>query len=178
MAITQVCPGPSSQTYTVTVTDANQCTASKTVTVTVNDVSCGPKKQNVTICYYGVTQCVSEKIAERYLKLGATLGGCGSGAARTGYEQSPLEPVLNLSVRAYPNPTTGQVMVEAQSPVAGTATFEVLNTMGRAVQQKTQELFEGLNEVPFDLATQPAGNYLIRCRDVLGRQAVVRINKQ
>jgi hypothetical protein len=177
-AITQVCPGPSSQTYTVTVTDANQCTASKMVTVTVNDVRCGPQKQNVTICYYGITQCVSEKIAERYLKLGATLGGCGSSAIRTGYEESTSEPALSLSVRAYPNPTTGRVMVEVQSPEAGTATFEVLNAMGRTVQQKTQELAEGLNEVPFELVTQPAGNYLIRCRDSLGRQAVVRINKQ
>ncbi len=33
---------------------------------------------NVTICYYGVTQTVKPKIATRYLKIGATVGACGS----------------------------------------------------------------------------------------------------
>lgn len=31
----------------------------------------------MTICYYGVTLKVSQKIAQRYMKLGATPGGCG-----------------------------------------------------------------------------------------------------
>ena len=31
----------------------------------------------VTICYYGVTMKVSQKIAKRYYKIGATPGGCG-----------------------------------------------------------------------------------------------------
>lgn len=30
----------------------------------------------VTICYYGVTMKVSQKIAKRYFKLGATEGSC------------------------------------------------------------------------------------------------------
>ena len=30
-----------------------------------------------TICYYGVTLKVSEKIAKRYIRLGATYGACG-----------------------------------------------------------------------------------------------------
>ena len=30
-----------------------------------------------TICYYGVTLKVTNKIAERYMKLGATMGACG-----------------------------------------------------------------------------------------------------
>ena len=35
-----------------------------------------PEKE-VTICYYGVTMKVSQKIAKRYFKLGATEGPCG-----------------------------------------------------------------------------------------------------
>lgn len=31
----------------------------------------------VTICYYGVTLTVSQKVAKRYIKLGATPGPCG-----------------------------------------------------------------------------------------------------
>ena len=40
----------------------------------------GPGKEEsstVTICYYGVTMQVSQKIAKRYMKLGATMGACG-----------------------------------------------------------------------------------------------------
>jgi hypothetical protein len=36
-----------------------------------------PEKDGMeTICYYGVTLKVSEKIAKRYVKLGATYGAC------------------------------------------------------------------------------------------------------
>lgn len=37
-----------------------------------------PEKDGLeTICYYGVTMQVSQKIAKRYYKLGATPGVCG-----------------------------------------------------------------------------------------------------
>ncbi len=45
----------------------NQPVAVKTVTV-------APPEDLVTICYYGVTMRVREKIAERYLRIGATCG--------------------------------------------------------------------------------------------------------
>ncbi len=98
--------------------------------------------------------------------------------ARIGYDEQATKTGLSLSVRAYPNLTTGRVLAEVQSPVAGMGTFEVLSTLGRAVQQKAQELTKGFNEVPFDLSAQTTGTYLIRCRDALGRQAVVRVNRQ
>ena len=41
-----------------------------------------------TICYYGVTLKVSEKIAKRYVKLGATYGACGE-------QQNPCLACLN-----------------------------------------------------------------------------------
>jgi hypothetical protein len=40
--------------------------------VPVPDKEDGP----VTICYYGVTLTVAQKVAKRYLKLGATKGAC------------------------------------------------------------------------------------------------------
>ncbi len=161
----------------MTVTDASQCTVTKDVTVTVQDVRCGSNGSGVKMCYQGREVCVAPYLVPTYQRYGATLGPCNNGTLRISYEPA-LPPVLNLSVRAYPNPTTGRVLVEVQSSVAGVAQFEVVDTRGHAVQQKTQDLTEGLNEVPFDLGAQPAGNYLIRCRDILGRQAVVRVNKQ
>ncbi|GHB58136.1 FG-GAP-like repeat-containing protein [Persicitalea jodogahamensis] len=171
----QVCPQVTT-TYTVTSTDANGCTASQQVTVTVNDVRCGNKNQNVTICYYGVTQCVSEKIAKRYLRLGATIGGCGNNA-RIGVEETTNAP-LQLSVKAFPNPVQDAVTLEVLAPGAGVATFQVLDLTGRTRQTKSKHLVEGLNEVGFRLGTLPAGMYLIRAVDALNRQGVVKVSKQ
>ncbi len=166
-----------STTVTYQVRDAAGNTVECSFQVSVTLPSCGNKNQNVQICYYGVTQCVSEKIAERYLKLGATLGPCNVGNTRISYEET-TPARLTLSLQAYPNPTSDQLTVLVQSPMAGMAQFEVVNAQGRAVQQQAQQLNEGLNQVAFDLTAQPAGNYLIRCRDALGRQAVVRVNRQ
>jgi hypothetical protein len=173
----QLCP-ITNTTYTVTVTDANGCATTQEVTITVQDIRCGPQKQNVTICYYGVTQCVSEKIAKNYLKLGATLGSCGTGNTRVSYEPqtSPLLP--QLSLKAYPNPVQDAVTVEVLSSVAGTANFEVLDAAGRARQSRKQDLQEGVNDVVFRLGTLPTGVYLIRSVNALGHQGVVRVNKQ
>lgn len=173
----QVCP-TATTTYIVTVTDENGCTAKGSVKVTVKDVRCGPGNQNVTICYYGVTQCVTEKIAERLLKVGATLGSCGTGSARLGAEEAAAEKTLTLSVLAFPNPTTGTVTVRIQNPASGPALLDVLDLAGRPQQQRVENLTEGANEIQFDLSRQASGTYLIRCRDALGRQAVVRVHRQ
>ena len=118
----RVCPLQTT-TYTVTVTDANGCTNMGEVTVTVQDVRCGNRNQNVTICYYGVTMCVSEKIAKNYLKLGATIGGCSTDNARLAAEETGQLPSgnasLQLSLKAYPNPVHDAVTVEVLAPTAG-----------------------------------------------------------
>ena len=173
-----VCP-ETTMTYEVTVEDGNGCvSAEDEVTVEVQDVRCGNKLNKVEICYYGVTQCVSQKIAKRYLRLGATLGNCGSGAgARIGYEASQTTP-LQLSLKAYPNPVHDAVTVEVLSPSAGQGTFEVLDMTGVARQSRIKYLEEGLNEVHFRLGKLPAGLYLIRAVDSSNRQGVVKVIKQ
>ncbi len=173
-----VCP-ETTTTYSVTVTDGNGCPSLPAqVTVRVQDVRCGNKNQNVTICYYGVTQCVSEKIAQRYLKLGATLGGCGSSAARLNYEAETADVPLTLSLKAYPNPVQDVVTVQVLSPTAGWGTFEVLDVAGRVRQSRQEHLSEGLNEVKLRLGTLPTGVYLIRCVDEAGQQATVRVSRE
>ncbi len=173
-----VCP-ETTTTYTVTATDANGCESpERQVTVEVQDVRCGNKLNKVEICYYGVSQCVSEKIAKRYLRLGATLGSCGSGtAARIGYEGQQTTP-LQLTLKAYPNPVVDVVTVEVLSPLAGAASFQVVDLQGRARQSRTEKLVEGRNEIQFRLGSLPTGIYLIRATDALNNHGVVRVSKQ
>lgn len=149
------------------------------MTVDVQDVRCGPVQQNVAICYYGITQCVPEKIAARLLKVGATLGGCSTGnnAARLGVEETG-EATVKLSLKAFPNPVQDLVTVEVLAPRAGTAHFSVMDVAGRPLQQRSEQLTEGLNEVQFRLGTLPTGIYLIRAVDEESRQGVVRVSKQ
>jgi hypothetical protein len=51
--------------------------AISTASVTTSQADAAPKSNLVTICYYGVTMQVSQKIATRYVKIGAKYGACG-----------------------------------------------------------------------------------------------------
>ena len=165
-------------TYSLTVADGFGCLAFTETTVSVQDVSCGRRGNKVTICYYGVTQCVPNKIAKRYLRLGATLGGCGNGNARIGYEVASDEVPLELSLKSYPNPVQDAVTVEVLSPAAGQGTFEVLDLQGVARQTRTKYLQEGRNEVVFRLGSLPPGVYLIHGVDSSNRRATVKVSKE
>lgn len=173
---------PGSYTLSATCTQ-NGCTgpASARLSLIINPApggnACGPKNQYVTICYYGVTQCVTEKIAARYLKLGATLGGCGTGNARLAAEEVSERP-LKLSLKAYPNPAQDIVTLEVNAVVAGPAQLEIIDQQGRTLQRRTEELVQGTNEISFALGRQSAGSYFIRCQDVRGQQAMVRVQKE
>ncbi|GHB58263.1 choice-of-anchor Q domain-containing protein [Persicitalea jodogahamensis] len=175
--VINVCP-EATTTYTVTVTDANGCTSNpQEVTVTVNDVRCGNKNQNVTICYYGVTQCVSDKIADRYLKLGATLGACGSGTnTRIGVPETTDAP-LQLSLKALPNPVHDATTLEVLSPNAGIATFELIDVTGLKRRTYHENLVEGTNKIELNLGHLSSGIYLIKVVDAKNRPAAVRIIK-
>ncbi len=177
-ATIQVCPKETT-TYTVSVTSPGGCATIKSVVVNAIDVRCGAGNSGIKMCYRGQEICVAPYLVPTYQRYGATLGSCVVNIpARIGVEAEKSEAVMILAMKAYPNPTRGLVTVEVQSIVAGEAQFEVMDISGRAIQQKTQQLIEGHNEVQFDLSTQAQGNYLIRCRDTLGREAVVRVNRQ
>ena len=56
-------------------------------------VEAAPAAHLVTICYYGVTMMVSEKIAKRYLRIGARCGSCDM-------EEEEWAPLLYQSTSA------------------------------------------------------------------------------
>ncbi len=163
--------------YTVTVTDGNNCTASAEVTVIVADVRCGNKNDKVLVCHNGKEMCLTPNAVAGHLDHGDKLGSCPTGTnARIGFETSESVP-FQLALRAYPNPTTHMVKVEIQSQVAGPVQLDLLDMLGRPVTQQTEQLREGLNEITVNLGAQATGVYLLRCRDPLGRQAVLKVSK-
>ncbi len=67
------------------------------------------------------------------------------------------------TARAYPNPFGAALNLALQSPVAGTATVEVRDGLGRSVRTYRPVLAAGASEVPLDgLQGLPAGLYLVQ----------------
>ncbi len=145
----RVCP-TTTTTYTVAATDANHCTVSKTITVTVEDVRCGNNQSGIQMCYQGKVVCVAPYLVPTYQRYGATLGACKNDPSRIGYEFIETREVpLAMTLKAYPNPAQDAITVEVMSLSTSAVYFEVLDVAGRAVQTRTEQLTEGLNQVPF-----------------------------
>jgi len=79
-------------------------------------------------------------------------------------------------VRALPNPTTGQTIIEAASTQAGTFLFEVFDLFGRQLHSEKVQLYEGENKFPFDASGLPNGAYLYTLGNAEGK-AVRRMVK-
>jgi len=79
-------------------------------------------------------------------------------------------------VRAIPNPTTGQTIIEAQSMQNGTFLFEVFDLLGRQLHSEKVQLYEGENKFNFDASSLPNGTYLYTIGNAEGK-AVRRMVK-
>ena len=137
-----VCPLVSTL-YTITVTDANGCTATDKVIVCVIDVRCGNKLNKVTICHYPPddpsnpqTLCVSANAVADHLSHGDMLAACGTDHSCTELKRSvPLsdaqdeDNALDLSVR--PNPFTSTTFVTFSTGTDGQAILRLIDFMGR-----------------------------------------------
>lgn len=81
----------------------------------LNGGRCGADGQNRVIYYYGTTQCVSEKAAKNYRRIGATPGSCPAGNLRLSYE--PVGSTPKLSLQTFPNPVQDVVMLEVPASI-------------------------------------------------------------
>lgn len=79
-------------------------------------------------------------------------------------------------VRAIPNPTTGQTIIEAQSTQNGMFLFEVFDLLGRQLHSEKVPLYEGDNKFNFDASSLPNGTYLYTIGNAEGK-AVRRMVK-
>jgi hypothetical protein len=60
-----------------------------------------------------------------------------------------------------PNPTNGQSVLWLNLRTKGVGTLQVLNSLGRIMQQTDVNLEVGLNHIPLDLSSYTHGMYMI-----------------
>ena len=93
---------------------------------------------------------------------------CGTSTVGVSYLLRVLSPLATqpsvepISVKAYPNPTTGDVSVDWSSPTRQAVTFQILNAAGTIVRQVTRQATTTPQTEHFQLGTQPAGTYFLK----------------
>lgn len=88
-------------------------------------------------------------------------GQCMVGTFDTGSQIAQLNNV--------PNPFNGQTIIVAESLVAGTFQFEVLNLLGQKVHSRNLRLESGRNEFYFDASQLQKGGYIYTLSNRNGR---------
>ncbi|MFD1139901.1 T9SS type A sorting domain-containing protein [Larkinella insperata] len=79
---------------------------------------------------------------------------------RTPLSAQPLtEPVL---LKAYPNPSTGDVFVDWSLPTRQLVNFQLINAEGKIVKQIESQSVSGLQKEHFQLQGLPAGKYFLK----------------
>lgn len=134
------------EVYTVTVTDANGCTATDELSICVVDVHCevgNSGQMNVEICMIppgnpgnAHTICIDENAVPAHLALGAVLGACGEleNACSNASAKNIDVTTPQAAVTVAPNPTTNNTTVSITMTVAGDYSVVLYDMMGKAVQ--------------------------------------------
>ncbi|CAM2886656.1 endonuclease [Flavobacterium frigoris] len=150
----KVCPEQTT-TFTLTVTDANGCTAVAERTVNVEDVRCGNNTRNpkVEICHNGRSICVDENAVKWHLAHGDTLGSC---------TQQDNNQVRITNVNVFPNPFVNNVNVSLTSSVTAKVDFWVYNFFGQLVYQSSNEISAGKSISNLELSTLRKGFYFLK----------------
>ncbi len=77
-------------------------------------------------------------------------------------QANSLEPALQEAIRLFPNPSEGQFVIRLGEGLSGPVRFTVTNMLGQKVAQQGIVHLSGTREVPFDLAQQPDGVYIVQ----------------
>ncbi len=160
--------GPSTQsssvdaagTYTVLVTDANQCTAQASITIIVTDVRCGNNSDKVMVCHNGKEICVSSGDVQDHLNHGDHLGGCNANSSVRLNNSGANGEVSTYQVTVYPNPVSENLKVYVSKIQAG-ATMQLYNANGSLV--RSLKLINNTNTISVEGLT--AGMYYLVTRN-------------
>lgn len=149
-------------TFTITATSAAGCVATADLTITVIDVRCGNSNQNVQICHYGITQCVTTKSAKNFMKIGATIDACGTPNVRLSSEILPTGPeVTTLTLTAGSNPSQGRFTLDISLPAPAPLVVEMHSLSGVMLIQKNFAPGPLRLKEEVNMTSYPSGQYLI-----------------
>jgi hypothetical protein len=190
-----VCP-QTSEVYTVSVTDANGCTASDDLSICVVNVECEAGNSGimkVEMCQIppgnpanAHTICVDENAVPAHLAIGCTLGACGelddcnagSGMAVQGtaaqgaatQKLGTLKPTLALT--AYPNPTMTATTVSVTPVDKGEYTIVLTDMTGRVIAEVFNGFISDFENRTFDveMSSLTGGIYVV---NVIGSNGIM-----
>ena len=156
--------------YSVTITDANGCTAETIINVEVIDVSCGNSRRHpkVEICHKGRTICVSKYAVQYHLNHGDSLGSCDGGS--DGGDDT-------LTFTVYPNPFVSYIIIELDTPVKANAAYLIYDHNGRLVHRSHDRLAVGKNKSVLPLWYLRRGYYYLKTfvdGELQGTQRIVK----
>jgi hypothetical protein len=141
--------------FTITVTDANGCSVSKTTTVNADDVRCfAGNTTKVKICHTSGNGkdsckelCVAESAVAAHLAHGDFLGTCPSPCvtpitANVTNLLSGIVDALSFSVKVYPNPAVSQFTLVLEGGSNENVEVQVYDLLARKMKQITKKAGE------------------------------------
>lgn len=169
-----VCPNATT-TYTLTVTDANGCTATDNVTVNVTNISCGRNK--VSMCRNGRNYCINTSQVNSKLNQGYTLGSCGSNKTDE-VEYEELTEVLENKVDIYPNPANNTLYIKYSFNYDASVSADIFNVTGARVNTlfAGKQVYNGQENLEtIDTQAYPAGVYFINITTSAGETIIQKL---
>ncbi len=169
--------------YTLTVTDANNCSINGDVLVNVEDITCGYGRfSRVLVCYYGWTFCVPTGLVPWLSTYGVELGSCNTTprsklAPITAESFAEMEEALNLESKAFPNPFTDQLILSVESKKATDVELLVYSLAGELVHAESRTIGEGKTLLDVELDDLKPGAYILKTIG-LEESAPIRIVKK
>ncbi|MBL7974054.1 MAG: T9SS type A sorting domain-containing protein, partial [Candidatus Kapabacteria bacterium] len=128
-------------TFTVTVTNNNGCTTTKSESICVLDIRVPNQSNKVYVCHSGNTMQLNVNSVSAHIvnhandKLGTCTQSCGSGFSKEGYSQNTLgEPEDDAIVHIQPNPFSNAFTLKYYGEGDELASVEVYDVAGRKIE--------------------------------------------
>jgi hypothetical protein len=162
--------------FTITVTDANGCTATCTKTIYAMDARCFAGNsgiQKVKVCHKTgstknpcVTICVDDNAVETHLSgnPGDKLGDCKIVGCTSKQDEEVVFDQSEDRLLIYPNPNAGVFVIDLETALPdGEADVQILNMVGQVIYSIKSSVFNGALEQEIKFGTDvSAGTYFVR----------------
>jgi hypothetical protein len=163
-------------TVSYKVTDASTNSVSCSFTVTVRSPYADNNKQKVYVCHHGNTLSINKNDVQDHLNHGDKLGRCewytasqlaitSTVVGEEAEKQAPPGDSPALKLKLYPNPTTGQFMIELHlsNNINTNAKIELVNMMGQTVSSENTNISNGILQKTVTISSSlTSGIYIAR----------------